>query len=255
MYTPTNAIGIEFDLEIEEFAASSVLAIQWLDADGTTRQANLNLAEIQAGNATIPIQWPDIGGRVGRLRFAVAPSSDSAEVFIDNIHWLMSASPLNLSDSNEVSNTILSPAVSHTAASITLDAVAITTPTSQALMVNATGPLENGSFDQPDTNDDGFGWDLVGTVTIGQGHATLTESGRFFSGLRQGLLLDETTRSLRIVVSSLTLGQSPNNPGDVFEVALLDADQQSLFSPAGGLSNTDALVNIQADAPFTPLQA
>jgi hypothetical protein len=42
------------------------------------------------------------------------------------------------------------------------------------------------------------------------------------------------------------LGQSPLNPGDAFEVALLNAQtRQSLISPISNLTQTDSLLNLQ----------
>jgi len=92
-------------------------------------------------------------------------------------------------------------------------------------------------------------WDRIGEVVVAGGAARLTEDARLlFSSLAQVFRVPLGATSLRFTIRGLTLGGGGLVPPDAFEVSLLNAS--SLLPVAGvvnGLSDGDALLNIQAD--------
>ncbi|MBL7187982.1 MAG: tandem-95 repeat protein [Phycisphaerae bacterium] len=106
--------------------------------------------------------------------------------------------------------------------------------------------ITNGTFGVSDENDPDFGWSVHGSGLVENGRAVLREGGSYFSGLSQMFIVPEGAQRLLFTIVSAGLGDSEGHPPDAFEVALLNADTMtSLAGTAGGLNNTDALLNIQ----------
>ena len=108
--------------------------------------------------------------------------------------------------------------------------------------------ITNGTFSIADEKDPGFGWSLMSDASVQDGVAVLDEGRAFFSGMSQTFIIPSGAERLRFVVDSAVLGATTGNPGDAFEVALLNADTMtSLVGTAAGLDNTDAFLNIQGN--------
>ena len=106
--------------------------------------------------------------------------------------------------------------------------------------------ISNGTFTIADEKDPGFGWSLMSDASVQGGVAVLDEGRAFFSGISQTFIIPDGAERLRFVIDSAVLGATAGNPGDAFEVALLDADTMtSLIGTATGLNNTDAFLNVQ----------
>jgi YD repeat-containing protein len=107
--------------------------------------------------------------------------------------------------------------------------------------------IVNGTFDQADPNAIDFGWNLVGDVQLVDQHVELLEDGQFFSSLSETFVVPSGVTALRFTILSSQLGATDGQPGDAFEMALLDAQTQTSVIDTVGLSDTDAAVNLQAD--------
>ncbi len=104
----------------------------------------------------------------------------------------------------------------------------------------ATVGVANGNF----TN--GTGWSTRGAVSFENNQARLVEDQRVNTSLSQLLRIPSSARFLSFDVFGLEWG-SGGGIGDAFEVALRDATTgNSLLGPIG-MSQTDALINVQAD--------
>ena len=119
----------------------------------------------------------------------------------------------------------------------------------------------NGTFDDNNTTSPDYGWSTRGGSAIINGQAVLSEDSRFNSNFSQSIVIPEGAKYLQFTLLDTQLGTSTKfNPADAFEVALLDANTFApLAGTATGLTQTDALLNIQHDgtaylSPFVKLR-
>jgi hypothetical protein len=96
------------------------------------------------------------------------------------------------------------------------------------------------------------GWDQSGAVTIANGQAVLSEDERVLSTLSQTFALPAGASHLRFTILDIALSHQPSaissGPSDAFEVALLETNTLTpLAGVVSGLTQTDSLLNIQAD--------
>ncbi|MEP0877593.1 hypothetical protein NDA00_17430 [Funiculus sociatus GB2-M2] len=113
----------------------------------------------------------------------------------------------------------------------------------------------NGNFDSSNTTEPDYGWSTRGATAILNGQAILSEDKHLLSNFTQTFIVPQAAKYLQFTLLDTTLGTSPLDPPDAFEVALLDANTlTSLVSTATGLTSTDSLLNIQHDgkAYFSP---
>jgi large repetitive protein len=112
-----------------------------------------------------------------------------------------------------------------------------------ALTAGALLAIENGDFTTT------TGWNLQGGTTISNGAATLSEASQKLAQLTQDLIIPTGAKRLQFTIKDnhLVLGDSSKTATDAFEVALLGTNFQPLAGTSQGLSNTDSLLNIQAN--------
>jgi PKD domain/Bacterial Ig domain len=112
-----------------------------------------------------------------------------------------------------------------------------------ALTAGALFAIENGDFTST------AGWNLQGGTTISNGAATLTETSQKLAQLTQDLIIPTGAKRLQFTIKDnhLVLGDSSKTASDAFEVALLGTNYKPLAGTSQGLSNTDSLLNIQAN--------
>ncbi|MDH5668189.1 MAG: putative Ig domain-containing protein [Nitrospira sp.] len=110
----------------------------------------------------------------------------------------------------------------------------------------------NSNFANTDQSSADYGWDISGAVTIANGQAVLSEDSTVISTLSQLFTLPSGASHLRFTLLDVNL--TPNaspltpHPPDAFEVALLEASTMTpLAGVVDGLTQTDSLLNIQAD--------
>ncbi|MGB6301566.1 MAG: PKD domain-containing protein, partial [Rivularia sp. (in: cyanobacteria)] len=101
--------------------------------------------------------------------------------------------------------------------------------------------INNGTFDTQET------WSTRGAANIIEGQAVLTEESRLNSSFTQNFIIPEEAKYLQFTILESDLDSSNLAPGDAFEVALLNNQNLSLAGTAAGLTQTDALLNIQHD--------
>jgi hypothetical protein len=100
----------------------------------------------------------------------------------------------------------------------------------------------NGDFDTPE------GWSTRGATTILDGQAILTEESRLLSNFTQTFIIPEGAKTFQFTLLDTTLGISPLDPPDAFEVAVLNVNTFTpLVGTATGLTSTDSFLNIQHD--------
>ena len=109
------------------------------------------------------------------------------------------------------------------------------------------GPLENGGFTVTDPSAPGFGWSETGTVTTTPGKATLGQNNDQLSSLSQTFTLDPGQTTLSFTIAGGHLVAAAGQPPDAFEAALRDASTGASVLGSTGLSNTEDLLNVQAD--------
>ncbi|HEY7119126.1 MAG TPA: Ig-like domain-containing protein [Tepidisphaeraceae bacterium] len=110
------------------------------------------------------------------------------------------------------------------------------------------GSLVNGDFAIADATDPGFGWTARGNAAVNAaGQAVIGEGGSFFGGFSQSFVVPAGVTKLRFTITDPHLvDNGAGAPPDAFEVALLDAQTGTpVAGVVGGLSGTDALLNIQ----------
>jgi hypothetical protein len=115
--------------------------------------------------------------------------------------------------------------------------------------VSSTG-IVNGDFNVSNPSDNGFGWSIVGQASVEDQRANIFETTTLVSDLAQSFVIPPGMSQLRFTLSGIQLSTNGNSmlPGDAIEVALLEVnDGQRLFSPMTGLSDSDAILNIQPD--------
>ena len=111
----------------------------------------------------------------------------------------------------------------------------------------------NGDFGVADATAAGFGWQTLGGASVANGQGVLSETpslaSRFCAAARPAEWRAARSSSRSSARTSTRPGLGPQ---DAFEVALLDP--QSMQSLAGGigLTDTDALLNLQADGTVSP---
>nr|MBI3614343.1 putative Ig domain-containing protein [Nitrospirota bacterium] len=114
--------------------------------------------------------------------------------------------------------------------------------------------LVNGEFTTSTVTDPAFGWSARGAAAVETGAAVLREGDRVLSRFAQTFVVPEQAQSLQFTIETAFSDQPSavsSFPPDAFEVALLDATTgQSLLGTTTGLTQTDALLNIQADGSF-----
>ncbi len=112
-----------------------------------------------------------------------------------------------------------------------------------ALTAGALYAIENGDFTTT------TGWNLQGGTTISNGAATLSETSQKLAQLTQDLIIPARAKRLQFTIKDnlLVLGDSSKTANDAFEVALLGTNYKPLAGTSQGLSNTDSLLNIQAN--------
>jgi DNA/RNA endonuclease G (NUC1) len=120
-----------------------------------------------------------------------------------------------------------------------------TTPALTApLNAGALIAINNGGFD---TNTD---WYTRGDSHILNGQAILSEDSPYLSHLSQTFVIPQGAKALQFTLVNTDLHSSNTRlaPGDAFEVALLNhTTNTSVLAPLTGLSQTDALLNIQTN--------
>jgi large repetitive protein len=113
-----------------------------------------------------------------------------------------------------------------------------------ALSAGALIGIDNGSFD---TNTD---WTTRGDTHILNGQAILSEDSPYLSHLSQTFVIPQGAKALQFTLVHTDLHSSNTRlaPSDAFEVALLNATTHtSVLAPLTGLSQTDALLNLQTN--------
>ncbi len=90
------------------------------------------------------------------------------------------------------------------------------------------------------------GWTSGGNVALGAGSVTLGESTTADAHLSQTFMLKPGDRTLAFTVAN-GLVANGSGPSDAFEVALNNAVTGAALGGTDGLSQSDALLNIQAD--------
>ncbi|HEX4608629.1 MAG TPA: tandem-95 repeat protein, partial [Urbifossiella sp.] len=117
--------------------------------------------------------------------------------------------------------------------------------------------IVNGDFLVGDPADPGFGWTAHGAAVLGGGHAVLSEDPDYMTGLSQTFTVPTGADTLQVVINRAAFQTNgPDAPPDAFELALLDAATgMPVVGTAGGLTDTDAFLNIQTDGTtyFSPL--
>jgi DNA/RNA endonuclease G (NUC1) len=104
--------------------------------------------------------------------------------------------------------------------------------------------ITNGDFTTPTT------WNTTGATNIINGSATLTEQSQKLSELTQAFIIPTGAKTLQFTIKDnhLITGDTTKTANDAFEVALLDTNTYNpLAGTSIGLTNTDSLLNIQAN--------
>ncbi|WP_372895479.1 putative Ig domain-containing protein, partial [Stieleria sp.] len=119
-------------------------------------------------------------------------------------------------------------------------------PHSTALHVAAPLDVTNGTFDTATTDLLPESWSTGGDVRVVGGAAMLREHDRSNTRLSQTFTVPDGTSALQFTIVDADLRGAAGQPGDVFEVALLDADSgEPLVDVPATLTQTDALLNAQ----------
>jgi len=149
------------------------------------------------------------------------------------------------------------PANSHKLSAMnSLNLTSVLTSTLWAAKLPSHEGIFNSNFANNDEQSADNGWDRSGAVTIANGQAVLSEDSNVISTLSQLFTLPAGSTHLRFTLLDLNLvgtgtGTSPAagaSPQDGFEVALLEASTMTpLAGIVDGLTQTDSLLNIQAD--------
>jgi PKD repeat protein len=123
-------------------------------------------------------------------------------------------------------------------------------PQAYSAPLSVTG-ITNGDFSIANSQDPNFKWQTYGATIIMDGIATLSDTSKQLANLTQKFLIPPNATKLQFTVKNSQLGiRKPGStpaPNDSFEVALLDAQMNPLAGKVRGLSDTDSLLNLQAD--------
>ncbi|MGH7894645.1 MAG: Ig-like domain-containing protein, partial [Candidatus Binatia bacterium] len=106
--------------------------------------------------------------------------------------------------------------------------------------------VRNGDFSISDPAAIGFGWTLRGDAVVQFGRLELREDLRLQSGARQSFLIPTGATALQFDLVDVDFDAPGFGPLDAFEVALLDAVSMAPIAGTADLTETDALLNIQA---------
>ena len=107
--------------------------------------------------------------------------------------------------------------------------------------------IVNASFQVDDPGRPDFGWNLRGATEVHDGVAWLQEDAWLLSGLWQRFTLPPLAETLEFSVWIDLLGQTPGQPNDAFEIALLTPPSgPSVLPVTQGITQTDAILNVQA---------
>jgi PKD domain/Bacterial Ig domain len=112
--------------------------------------------------------------------------------------------------------------------------------------------ITNGDFTTPFDSAQGkpTTWNTEGATNIINGSATLTEQSQKLSSLTQAFIIPTGAKTLQFTIKDnhLIPGDTTKAANDAFEVALLDTNTFTpLAGTSQGLTNTDSLLNIQAN--------
>ena len=118
-------------------------------------------------------------------------------------------------------------------------------PTAGAAL-GGTGVV-NGDFSVSSPTASGFGWETLGGASVQSGHGVLTEDPSHESRFDQTLTAPAGATSLVFAIDSTHFDVPGVGPQDAFEVALLDPQSMQPLGGTTGVSNTDALLSLQAD--------
>ena len=107
--------------------------------------------------------------------------------------------------------------------------------------------LVNAGFSIADSSHSAFGWSLRGSAGVDGGEAVLGEDSRLIAEFSQPFIVPDGVTALTFTITAANLAASgPAVPPDAFEVALLNSQTMTpLVAAAAGLTNTDALFNLQ----------
>jgi VCBS repeat-containing protein len=103
--------------------------------------------------------------------------------------------------------------------------------------------LTNGRFVASTT-----GWQTSGNTVESNGEIVLGESKNTNAHLTQGFMINSGDRFLSFTVGDTLQENGAGCPNDAFEIALLNANTGEAIGTTDGLSNSDALLNIQTDS-------
>ncbi|WP_299490262.1 PKD domain-containing protein, partial [Acaryochloris sp. IP29b_bin.137] len=184
---------------------------------------------------------------IGNTSYFIAPGI-TAQLTPDGSHLDSSAHP------DDLMNPTLRPGVRKLPSALNLailDAIwnssnsNLQLPTSDLTSPLTAGALFgvlNGDF-ETDTD-----WLRRGDSQILNGQAVLSEDSPFLSNFTQTFIVPEGAQTLQFTLVNTQLGTSDLAPPDAFEVALLDANTLNpVGGIAAGLTQTDALLNLQAN--------
>jgi RHS repeat-associated protein len=105
----------------------------------------------------------------------------------------------------------------------------------------------NGRFDVSIASAAGFGWQIRGGASVENGQAVLAETSTLQSRFLQQLIAPEGVQALAFTLVNTHFDAPGDGPQDAFEVALIDPQTMQSLAGGMGLTNTDALLNLQAD--------
>jgi hypothetical protein len=113
--------------------------------------------------------------------------------------------------------------------------------------VSSPAGLVNGDFQISDPSNPNFGWTVRGSGTVDGDHLTLREDSRVITTISRPFVVPQNPTTLVFTITNSAFQDNgPNDPPDAFEVALLDHQTMlPLAGTAAGLTNTDALLNLQ----------
>jgi len=114
-------------------------------------------------------------------------------------------------------------------------------------LVELRDRFTNGDFTISDTGAAEFGWSALGSASAMDGRGVLTENATLASRLMQTVLVPQGATAIRFTLVDALFDAPGAGPPDAFEVALLGPTMPTPLAGSITLSNTDALLNVQAD--------
>ncbi|MBI3350153.1 MAG: tandem-95 repeat protein, partial [Burkholderiales bacterium] len=114
--------------------------------------------------------------------------------------------------------------------------------------LGAAGLLPNGDFGNAVAGSAGFGWSASGAAAVQNGQGVLAETSTIASRFTQTLAaVPSGATVLSFTVVQSVFDAPAGGPQDAFEVALVNPTTHQSLLGGIGLSNTDAVLNLQAD--------